>query len=383
MKDNGLVMVCDVDLAVADATRIHTIEVARAFVAEGLAVDLVARGPDPEIDGVNYRRAIGSDWQRLRRIATINIFAIRRLWLARRATRRLYIRNSWTIMPIVVVGRMLGYRIVSQNDGIPFGRGFEGEISVVADYTKRLALVAMGRLAHGTVAITPQIKDLLVRQYRFPAERIAILPNGADVDFFTPMPRDEAIARVQLDPGHSYAVFCGGFHPWIDFDFLLKAFAIVHHQQNDARLLLVGDGVERDLIERVADELMIRDAVVITGVIYDRTKVKEYLGAATVTLVAHHGVVHRSGVFSSKLAEYMAAGRAVVAKYVPMLAEAIEEAGAGIVVPDDPQAMAETISGLLSDPERADELGAAGRRAVEEKYSWRAIIRQTLLLFDI
>ncbi len=286
-------------------------------------------------------------------------------------------------MPIVVVGRMLGYRIVSQNDGIPFGRGFEGEISVVADYTKRLALVAMGRLAHGTVAITPQIKDLLVRQYRFPAERIAILPNGADVDFFTPMPRDEAIARVQLDPGHSYAVFCGGFHPWIDFDFLLKAFAIVHHQQNDARLLLVGDGVERDLIERVADELMIRDAVVITGVIYDRTKVKEYLGAATVTLVAHHGVVHRSGVFSSKLAEYMAAGRAVVAKYVPMLAEAIEEAGAGIVVPDDPQAMAETISGLLSDPERADELGAAGRRAVEEKYSWRAIIRQTLLLFDI
>lgn len=383
MKNNGLVMVCDVDLAVADATRIHTIEVARAFVAEGLAVDLVARGPDPGIAGVRYERALGSDWQRLRRIATINVFAIRRLWLARHAIRRLYIRNSWTIMPIVAVGRMLGYRIVSQNDGIPFGRGFEGEISVAADYAKRLALVAMGRLAHGTVAITPQIKDLLVRQYRFPAERIAILPNGADVDFFTPMPRGEAIARVQLDPGHSYAVFCGGFHPWIDFDFLLKAFAIVHHQQKDARLLLVGDGVERDLIERVADELMIRDAVVITGVIYDRTKVKEYLGAATVTLVAHHGVVHRSGVFSSKLAEYMAAGRAVVAKYVPMLAEAIEEAGAGIVVPDDPQAMAEAISGLLSDPERADELGAAGRRAVEEKYSWRAIIRQTLLLFDI
>ena len=42
---DGLVMVCDVDLAVPDATRVHTVEVARNFAAEGLAVDLVARGP--------------------------------------------------------------------------------------------------------------------------------------------------------------------------------------------------------------------------------------------------------------------------------------------------------------------------------------------------
>jgi len=286
-------------------------------------------------------------------------------------------------MPIVVVGRMLGYRIVSQNDGIPFGRGFEGEISVVADYTKRLALVAMGRLAHGTVAITPQIKDLLVRQYRFPAERIAVLPNGVDIDFFTPILRSEAMNRVELDPSHSYAMFCGGFHPWIDFDLLIEAFAIAHRRQEDARLLLVGDGPERDRIERLASELQIRDSVLLTGAIYDRTKVRDYLGAATVTLVAHHSIVHRSGVFSSKLAEYMASGRAVVAKYVPSLAEALEEAGAGLVVPGDPQSMAEAMLTLLSDPAYADELGAAGRRAAEDKYSWRAIVRRTLSLFDV
>lgn len=383
MKDNGLVMVCDVDLAVADATRIHTIEVARAFVAEGLAVDLVARGPDPEIDGVSYWHAIGSDWQHVRRLTTINLLTICLLWKRRRGARRLYIRHSWSIMPVVIVARMLMYRVVVQIDGIPYGRGFEDDIPVAADYAKRLALVAMGGLAHGAVAITQRIKDLLVRQYRFPDERIAVLPNGADVDFFTPIPRSEAMSRVELDPSHSYAMFCGGFHPWVDFDLMIQAFAIVHRQYEHARLLLVGDGLERDRIERLASELHVRDAVVITGIIYDRERVRDYLGSATLTLVAYHSVVNRSGAFPSKLAEYLAAGRAVVAKYVPVLAEALEEAGAGIVVPGDSQSMAEAILTLLSDPGYADELGAAGRRAVEEKYSWRAIIRQTLLLFDI
>ncbi len=376
-------MVCDVDLALADATRIHTIEVARGFAAEGLDVDLVARGPDPGIHGVHYERAAGSDSQRVRRIVTVNFFAMRLLWRRRRTIRRLYIRNSWSIMPVVIAGRMLGYRVVVQVDGIPYGRGFEGDIPIAADYAKRLMLVAMGSLAHGTVAITLRIKDLLVRQYRFPSERIAVLPNGADVDFFTPLPRPEAMGRVQLDPSHRYVVFCGGFHPWVDFDLLVNAFAIVCRQREDARLLLVGDGAERDRIERVAHQLQIGDAVLITGVVHDRTKVRDYLGAATVTLVAYHSIVNRSGALPSKLAEYLAAGRAVVAKDVPVLSEALKEAGAGIVVSGDPQAMAEAILTLLSDPAYADELGAAGRRVAEEQYSWRSIVRQTLSLFDI
>jgi glycosyltransferase involved in cell wall biosynthesis len=378
-----LVMVCDVDLALANATRTHTIEVARGFADEGLDVNLLTRGPDPGIRGVRYKQANGTDGQRLRRIATLNLFAMNVLWRRRRSARRLYIRNSWSIMPAVVVGRILGYRVVNQVDGIPYGHGFEGDVPWLADYTKRLTLVAMGRLAHGTVAITTPIKDLLVQRYRFPPGRIAVLPNGADVDFFTPMSRQEAIVRADLDAGHSYVVLCGGLHPWVDFDLLLSAFAIVHRGREDARLLLVGDGSERDRIERVARELEMSDALVITGFVYDRTKVRDYLGSATVALVAYHSIVNRSGALPSKLPEYMAAGRAVVARDAPVMGEAIERAGAGIVVSGDPQTMADAILALLADPERADELGAAGRRAAEERYSWRSIVRRTLSLYAI
>jgi len=382
VSGGGIVMLCDVDLSSADATRIHTIEVARAFAAEGIDVDLVARGPDPLLPGVRYERARGSDHQRVRRIFTINVFAARLLWNRRARVARLYVRHSWSIMLVVLVGRLLGYSVVAQIDGIPYGRDFEGDVPLAADYGKRLVLVAIGRLADGVVAITSRIRDLLVEQYRFPPAKIMVLPNGADVDFFTPLPRAEAIAAARLDPARLYVAFCGGFHPWVDFELMVGGFALARRQVQDARLLLIGDGPERVRIEEMAHELGITDDVIITGAIEDRPRIRDYLGAATAALVAYHSVVNRSGALPSKFAEYLASGRAVVAKEAPVLADALREAKAGIVVGGDTHEMSDAIVRLLLDVEYADELGAAGRRAAVERYSWAAIVRRKLELFS-
>ncbi len=375
-------MLCDVDLSVSDATRIHTIEVARAFAAEGLDVDLVARGPDPLLPGVRYARAEGSDHQRVRRILTVNATTILLLWRRRGHVARLYVRHSWSIMLVVLVARLLGYSVVAQIDGIPYGRGFEEDIPLLADYGKRLVLVAIGRLADGVVAITERIRDLLVEQYRFPASTISVLPNGANVDFFTPQPRAEAIARVQLDPARLYVAFCGGFHPWVDFELILDGFALAHRQVEDARLLLVGDGPERPRIEEMARERHIVEELIITGAISDRSRVRDYLGAATVALVAYQSVVNRSGALPSKFAEYLASGRAVVVKEAPVLGDALREAEAGIVVGDDPREMGDAIVRLLVDVGHADELGTAGRSAAVKDYAWGSIVRSTLELFQ-
>jgi glycosyltransferase involved in cell wall biosynthesis len=62
--------------------------------------------------------------------------------------------------------------------------------------------------------------------------------------------------------------------------------------------------------------------------------------------------------------------------------EVLEQTGAGVVVPGDPQAMAEAILAQL-DPARADALGAIGRRTAEERFAWSSIVRRTVPLFDI
>jgi glycosyltransferase involved in cell wall biosynthesis len=73
----------------------------------------------------------------------------------------------------------------------------------------------------------------------------------------------------------------------------------------------------------------------------------------------------------------------VVALELPGVKEMVEESGGGIAVPNDAAAMAAAIAALLDDPARADELGAAGRRAAEERYSWESVVNRTVALFGL
>jgi glycosyltransferase involved in cell wall biosynthesis len=376
-------MVCDVDLGQPDATRTHTIEVAREFAREGLAVDLLTRGPDPRIDGVRFTRARGDEHDRIRRIPSMNAQMARLLWRRRRGARRLYVRHNWTLLLGMLLGRALGYRLVTQVDDIPYGRGYELEISPLADYVKRFAAAVMGRLAHGVVAVTPEIKGLLVEQFGVRAERVEVLPNGVDVDFFHRLPREDALDRLGLDRDRRHIVFCGQFAAWVDFDTILDGFAIARAKCADARLILVGDGPERDWIARRAAELGLGDAVILTGFVADRLRVRDYMAAAVVAVSANRPD-HRAriGVSPVKLAEYLACGRAVVATDLPGLRDVLTATRAGIVVPVDPGAMGAAMVELL-DVERADGFGANGRRIAEERFSWRLIVRRTLPLFGL
>jgi glycosyltransferase involved in cell wall biosynthesis len=371
-------MICDVDLEVPDGTRTHTVEVAGGFATEGLTVDLVARGPDPSLAGVRYHRAHGSETGRARRLTDVTLRSAALLVRHRRTARRCYVRHSWSNIPILIAARALGYRLVTQVDDVQYGRGSQSDATPAADYVKRLAAFLMGRLAHGVVAVSPRIKTLLVEQFRVPAERVVVLSNGVDIEAIRPIPRAEAIGRAGLAADARYVVFCGRFESWGDFDTLLAAFALVHKQHPDARLVLVGDGPERERIEAHAAQLQIADATILTGFVEDRARIGDLIGAATVTVVCY-----RDGFVGSpiKLAEYLAAGRAVVAKDTPGMRDALEQTGAGIVVPGDARAMADAIVALL-DGERADALGAIGRRLAEERYSWRSIVQRTLPLFD-
>jgi glycosyltransferase involved in cell wall biosynthesis len=250
-------------------------------------------------------------------------------------------------------------------------------------FLKRLAAMAMGRVSHGVLAVTPQIRELLIDLAHVPAERIAVVPNGVDIVFFKPLPRPEAIERCRLDPGSRYVVFVGGLYPWADFDTLLAAFALVVVERPETRLLLVGDGPERALIERRVRELGIVDRVAVTGFVRERERVRDYLAVATITVMAHRrDKVSRASASPVKLMEYLAAGRAVVSLELPGVREFVEHNHAGVIVSGGTEPFARAMIELL-DPERADALGVAGRRFAEQSLSWDSVIERTLPLFGL
>jgi glycosyltransferase involved in cell wall biosynthesis len=375
-------MICDVDLDVPDATRTHTLEVAAGFASEGLSVDLITRGQDPLLPGVQHHRVSGSEESLLPRVPAINWRAALLLLKRRRHGFRCYVRYKWSNLPMLFVARALRYRIVTEVNDVQYGKDYVSEIPIAFDYLKRLAAMAMGRVAHRVIAVTPQIKTLLAREFHVPPSRVAVLPNGVDTKSVRPVPRADALRRTGLDENARYLLFCGRFASWVDFDLMLAAFGLAADRHPDLRLLLVGDGQERGRIERTAEELGIQDKVIFTGFIPDRDKVSDLMGAATVALMAHQtAYVTRIGVSPTKLAEYMAAGRAVVAKDAPGVKEVLQSSGAGLVVSDDSQEMATAIESLL-DNGRADIVGAAGRRTAEQNYTWQSVVMRTLSLFE-
>jgi glycosyltransferase involved in cell wall biosynthesis len=379
-RDDGLVMVCDVDLDTPDGARTHTAEVARGFARAGLNVHLIARGADPGLQGVRYSGARGREWERGRRLLSVNARTVAALWRERRGARRLYARHKWTTLPATVAARLLGYRVVTEVDDVPYGRGYQGPISAHIDYFNRAVTFVMGRLSHGVVAGTAEVKALLVAQFRVPRERIGVIPIGVDVGYFADLDRAAALTRCGLQPEDRHIVFVGHFAGWVDFDTLLRAFAIVARERPDARLLLVGDGEQRAYAEETIRALGIQGAVTLTGFVRDRDAVRDLLASATVLVASHHGEhLDRIGMNATKITEYLASGRAVVAKDVARLREMIEETGAGRVARDSEE-MAAAIEALL-DPAHADAVGAVGRELAASRYSWDSTVRQTLPLF--
>jgi glycosyltransferase involved in cell wall biosynthesis len=376
-----LVMLCDVDLSLADATRTHTVELARAFVGAFDGVDLVARGPDPAADRVRYWPGRGRDQHRLLRLVTLNVRACVVLWRRRRIARHFYVRDSWSCLPAVVFARITAYRIVCQVDGIPYGSNPMDTTTSVFAMVNRLVATVTGRLVHGIRAVTPQIGSLLVELARVPSARIAVVPNGVDTDFFHQMDRREAIIRANLDPEAVYLVYCGGLHSWNDFDTLLLSVAEIVGRRPEVKLLIIGEGDQRGLLERRTEDLGIEAHVLLTGAVRDRGQVRDYLAAATVTLLPYRAEqIARTSASPIKLFEYMACGRAVLAFDYPGLGELLGRSGGGVAVAASVSATLGALDMLLREG-RADELGAAGRRYAEEHVSWRRVVAETLPLF--
>jgi glycosyltransferase involved in cell wall biosynthesis len=379
-RAHGLVMVCDVDLDTPDGACTHTIEVARGFARTGLHVDLIARGGDPHLPGVDYTCAQGGEQERLRRLLSINTSTIAALWRRRRHARRLYARHKWTTLPATVAGRLLGYSVVSEVDDVPYGRGYQGPIHVHVDLFKRMTTTLMGWLSDGVVAGTEEVRTLLAGQFRVPRKRISVIPIGVDVDYFAGLDRDASLRRTSLDPSHRHVLFVGQFAPWVDFDVLLDAFATVIRAAPDARLVLVGDGELRPQVEELVRALGIEHAVTLTGFVRDRETVRDLLASAVVVVASHRAEhLDRIGMNATKIAEYLACGRAVVAKDVARLREMIEEPGAGHVARDSAEMAAAIIS--LLDPAHADSVGSVGRELASRRHSWDSAIRQTLPMF--
>jgi glycosyltransferase involved in cell wall biosynthesis len=146
---------------------------------------------------------------------------------------------------------------------------------------------------------------------------------------------------------------------------VVRTVATLRARGHDVTGLLVGDGVSRPGLTRLADELGVADHVVLPGRVPPAVA-QTWLAALDVVLVPRRDHEVTRLVTPLKPVEAMAVGRPVVASDLPALVEAV--GGAGLHVgADDLAGWAEVVASLLDDAGRRAELVELGRAVATER----------------
>ncbi|MEU4109764.1 glycosyltransferase [Streptomyces sp. NPDC027717] len=181
-----------------------------------------------------------------------------------------------------------------------------------------------------------------------------VIPNGIDLERFSPAPAGAARAGLPGELGAGPLVVCvGRLCRQKGQDVLLAAWERVLRALPEARLVLVGDGPDRETLGRQA----------LPGVLFagEVAEVRPWYRAADLVVLPSRW----EGMALAPL-EALACARPVVLSDVDGARESLPSGLAGrcLVPPEDPAALAAAVTGLLSDAPLRAELGAQGRRHV-------------------
>ena len=227
---------------------------------------------------------------------------------------------------------------------------------------KRLASreALVWRESAGYVTITRSLADLLIDRFG-PHRNLAVVPDGV---------RLPAVRAWTAPPNGTVLVaYAGHLYAWKGVDVLLEALTRI----SSVRAVIAGGHEQEPDLHRLRDkarQLGVADRVEFTG-LQPPAAVPSLLTRATILVLPNLRTAISTRFTSPlKLFEYLAAGRAIVASDLPAIREVLRDGENAILVePGSPQALADAIGRLASDPPLATRLARAAFDSAD-RYSW-------------
>ncbi|HXG64693.1 MAG TPA: glycosyltransferase family 4 protein [Blastocatellia bacterium] len=205
------------------------------------------------------------------------------------------------------------------------------------------------------------------------AEKVITNPNGVDPDEFRPGCGGQGVRReLGIEEEKLVVGFLGTFGPWHGAESLAKA-ATKLNQPSRFHFLFIGDGDQRPIAEAIIASADRKAAATFTGRV-PHHRAPAYLDACDILASPHVPMKDGSEFFGSptKLFEYLAMARPVVASRLGQIGDVIADGENGLLIePGDADALARAIERLADDQELRAKLGNAARQTVIAHYTWR------------
>lgn len=214
---------------------------------------------------------------------------------------------------------------------------------------------------------------------------IDIIPCGTDIHRFGSIQQQQARQQLGIDSEANVVFYVGRFDQRKGIETLVRAVAQSQLRSNGKLQLIIGggsrpgqsDGIERDRIESIVDELGMRDFTMFPGRLSDEV-LPVYYAAADVCVVPSH-----YEPFGLVAIEAMASGTPVVASDVGGLQFTVVSEETGLLAPPkDDVAFAAAIDRILMNPAWRLQLREAARKRVETKFSWEGVASQLSELYS-
>lgn len=234
------------------------------------------------------------------------------------------------------------------------------------------------RRADRAVVIAETMREELTRR-GIDASRVTVVGNGVDTERFTPVPRDEALARrLGLEAGPIFG-FIGSFYRYEGLRFLVEAMPDLRRRLPGAQLLLVGGGEEEPVLREMSASTGC--SVIFAGQV-PHSEILEYYSLLDVFVCPRLRMRLTELVTPLKPLEAMATGCPVLASDVGGLAELVQHDVTGLLFRAGSRgAFVEAASELGGSPELRGLLGKRARQAVVDDRTWSRVVSGYLPLY--
>ncbi len=240
------------------------------------------------------------------------------------------------------------------------------------------------RKARRIVVVSKGIRDRLLER-GLPAEKVEIIPNGANVDLFRFLPEQRAQIRQQLGLDNKFVAVYAGIHGVAQgLETLVETARILHMEENlrgeDIHLLLIGDGPRKAEVAALAEMYRLPNLTLLSE--KPRSEIPGYLSAADVALIPLRNIDLFRGALPSKMFDAWACQLPVLLSVDGEARAILEEAQGGwFVPPEDPGKMAEAIIQMKNlSPLECQQMGKNGRAYTIRFYSRQALAEKLLAL---
>jgi len=249
-------------------------------------------------------------------------------------------------------------------------------------------------MADAIIAVSHETKRDIKRLFDVDPERVHVIHNGIDLQEYRKVASTAALNRHGIDPSKPYLLFVGRITRQKGIIYLVRA---IQYMDTDFQIVLCAGApdtpeIGEEMKDAVESAMKQRSDIIWIAEMVDRNAVTELYSHAAVFCCP--SIYEPFGIINL---EAMACETAVVASAVGGIKEVVVNGETGFLVPleqmkESPfealhpekfsRDLAAKINQLMADPKLREKFGKAGRRRVEEEFSWAAIAQQTKALYE-